>query len=213
MDKPWKVIFAFVGVFIAGAVFGGLFTLRAGGRRLGNLPVPVRSQMQEPMPGSGQGSGQRLGPGQGQGPMAFQGAIGPAMLRQLNQRLKLTDEQREKIRPVVTRAAEEMQRLSRENLQNTTRIVERMHLDIAGWLTPEQRDALEDMKTQMRARVGRAAMENRGGEFSGRGDGSPMQRKNQPGPNQSRPNPPNPNPSPSQPPGIEPPPGQPPGSP
>ncbi len=134
--------------------------------------------------------------------MQFQGAIGPAMLRQLNQRLKLTDEQREKIRPVVVHAAEEMQRLRGENLQNTTRIVERMHLDIAAWLTPEQRDALEDMKVQMRERV------RREGEFSGRGEGPQMQRKNQQGPNQSRPNT-----SSNQPPGTQPLPGPPPANP
>ena len=27
MDRPWKVVFAFVGVFVAGAVFGGVFVL------------------------------------------------------------------------------------------------------------------------------------------------------------------------------------------
>ena len=32
MDRPWKVILAFVGVFIAGAVFGGFFTLRSAAR-------------------------------------------------------------------------------------------------------------------------------------------------------------------------------------
>ena len=210
MDKPWKVIFAFVGVFMAGAVFGGLFTLRAGGGRLANLRMSNRPPMQGQTPGPGQAQGQRFGPAQGpgQGPMQIQGAIGPAMLRQLNQRLKLTDEQREKIRPVVVRAAEEMQRLRGENLQNTTRIVERMHLDIAAWLTPGQRDALEDMKIQMRERVRREGMDNRGGEFSGRGDGAQMLRRNPQGPNQSRPNP-----SPNQPPGTEPPPGPPPANP
>lgn len=30
MDKPWKVITAFIGVFVAGAVFGGFFTLGFG---------------------------------------------------------------------------------------------------------------------------------------------------------------------------------------
>lgn len=30
MDKPWKVVFAFIGVFVAGAVFGGLLALRVG---------------------------------------------------------------------------------------------------------------------------------------------------------------------------------------
>ena len=33
MEKPWKVILAFVSVFIAGAIFGGVFSLRAVGKR------------------------------------------------------------------------------------------------------------------------------------------------------------------------------------
>ena len=206
MDKPWKVIFAFVSVFIAGAVFGGLFTLRAGaGRKLANLPMSERAQMSGQMPGPGSGPGQRPGqpgqPGQTQGQPQFQGPIGPAMMRQLNQRLKLTDEQREKIRPLVSRAAEDIQRMSRENLQNTTRVVERLHLDIAAWLTPEQRDALEDIKMQMRERVRRAAVENRG-ELTPRGDGPPPQRRNPQGPNR-----PNQSPASDQPGVTQPPPG------
>lgn len=162
MEKPWKVVFAFVAVFIAGAVFGGLFTLRAsGGRRPPGAGFANFDRGGQNGPG---GNGwQKQGQFQGQG----MGAIGPGMLGQLSRNLKLTDDQKEKIRPVVLKAAEDIQRLSRENIQNTTKIVERMHLDIATWLTPKQRDALEDMKLQMRERVRRAGM----GEVSPRGEG------------------------------------------
>ena len=114
MEKPWKVIFAFVAVFIAGAVFGGLFTLRAsGGRRPSGFAGFDR-------PG-GQG-----GPGnswQKQGQFQGMGAIGPGMLIQLSRNLKLTDHQKEKIRPVVLKAGEDIQRLNRENVQNIAKIV------------------------------------------------------------------------------------------
>ena len=33
MNVPWKVLLAFVGVFIAGAVFGGVFTMGVSARR------------------------------------------------------------------------------------------------------------------------------------------------------------------------------------
>lgn len=161
MEKPWKVIFAFVAVFIAGAVFGGLFTLRAsGGRRPSGSFTAFDRQGGGPNGPGGNGW-------QKQGQFQGMGAIGPGMLGQLSRNLKLTDDQKEKIRPVVLKAAEEIQRLSRENIQNTTKIVERMHLDIATWLTPKQRDELEDMKLQMRERVRRAGM----GEVSPRGEG------------------------------------------
>lgn len=162
MEKPWKVVFAFVAVFIAGAVFGGLFTLRAsGGRR-----PPGSGFVGFDRPGGPNGPGGNGWQKQG-GQFQGMGAIGPGMLGQLSRNLKLTDDQKEKIRPVVLKAAEDIQRLTRENVQNTTKIVERMHLDIATWLTPKQRDALEDMKLQMRERVRRAGM----GEISPRGEG------------------------------------------
>ena len=135
MDKPWKVIFAFVGVFIAGAIFGGLFTLRAAGRVFSKLPPPAVA---------------------GPAPKAKAPAappIGVAMMRQLTQKLKLTPEQKEKIRPIVARAGADLQRLRRENLQDTTRVMERMHEDIAASLTPEQRSELEQMRKSMQERV------------------------------------------------------------
>lgn len=166
MEKPWKVVFAFVAVFIAGAVFGGLFTLRAsGGRRPPGFGFANFDRQGGPnSPGGPNGNGNGW---QKQGQFQGMGAIGPGMLGQLSRNLKLTDDQKEKIRPVVLKAAEDIQRLSRENIQNTTKIVERMHLDIATWLTPKQRDALEDMKLQMHERVRRAGM----GEVSPRGEG------------------------------------------
>ncbi|MBI4626047.1 MAG: hypothetical protein HY736_22855 [Verrucomicrobia bacterium] len=190
MDKPWKVIFAFVGVFIAGAVFGGLFTLRAAGKRFVYSPAPGRPNLQVPRPGGpppgqappqfpGQPPGQSKGQLKGQPPGQPQNAIGPAMMRQFTERLRLTEEQRGKIRPIVARAAEDLQRLRRENLQDTTRVMERMHLDIGGWLKPDQRNELEEMKRAMQERVS-AERQKRGDVPPG--DGNP--RANQGRPNQ-----------------------------
>lgn len=138
MDKPWKVIFAFICVFIAGAVFGGVFTLRSAGRR------PVATS-QPPPPNRPPGAR----PPQSAPPVQIQ----PAIMRQMTQRLNLTAEQREKIKPVVARATEELQRLRRENLHDTTRVMEVMYADVAASLTSEQRSELEEMKRKMQERV------------------------------------------------------------
>ena len=53
MDKPWKVIVAFIGVFIAGAVFGGVFSLRSAGKRMPG-PPPGRAQGPAISPGGPQ---------------------------------------------------------------------------------------------------------------------------------------------------------------
>lgn len=144
MDKPWKVVLAFIGVFVAGAVFGGLFTLRATGKRpvekaVLTVPPPVQAQ---PAPAKAPAS------------------VGPALMRQFTRKLKPTPEQREKIDPLVGRAGEDLQRLNalsraqaRENLENVTRVMERMYEDVAAWLTPEQRIELAEMRRQWQEKV------------------------------------------------------------
>ncbi|HUR57970.1 MAG TPA: hypothetical protein VM029_09705, partial [Opitutaceae bacterium] len=142
MEKPWKVVFAFICVFMAGAVFGGFFTLRGAKRRdvatttVAPPPVPVPGAVPRPLPPA---------------PVGVQ--IQPAIMRQFTQRLRLTVEQREKIKPVVAHATEELQRLRRENLHDTTRVMEVMYADVAASLTPEQRAELEDMRHKMQERV------------------------------------------------------------
>ena len=164
VDKPWKVIFAFVAVFIAGAVFGALFTLRASGRRLADLqaqnnPTPVQPQ-----------------PPASAGPVVVQPkpapqvqpaptppsrpALMPAIMRQFTQRLTLRPAQLQRIRPIVARAAEDLQHLReandqerQRNLADTARVTERMYADVAALLSPDQREELETMRTQMQERV------------------------------------------------------------
>ena len=152
MDKPWKVILAFVGVFIAGAVFGGIFTLRSAGKTLAagrakTTPPPAAKAG----PAAGQ-TGQAPAPG---------GRIAPQVMRQLTQRLSPTPEQQKSIRPIVGRAAEDLQRMQREHLADTTRTTERMYVDVAAILTPEQRTKLEQMRQEMLERV-RREKEKRG---------------------------------------------------
>lgn len=165
MDKPWKVVFAFVGVFIAGAVFGGFFTLRTSGKRFANDAGGGRAS-----PGLPRGQATRAAgataAGQssavpGQPNQAQAGRIAPALMNQFTKRLSPTAEQKEKIRPIVSRASEDIQRLQREHLQDTTRVSERMYEDVAALLTPEQRMHLEKMRQEMLERV-RKEREKRG---------------------------------------------------
>lgn len=134
MQTPWKVISAFVGVFVGGAVFGGLFSLRT--------TAPTAAQPGPAQPAKASGAATR-------GP-----SITPAMLRHLRDRLKLTDEQARNIEPLVARADEDLRLLRRENFEGTTRVMNRLHDDMMAWLTPEQVDHLERIRrnTQQRLR-------------------------------------------------------------
>jgi hypothetical protein len=142
MDRPWKVILAFLGVFIAGAVFGGSFTARLA--RVVDRPAKAGKQ-----------AGKEPG-----------GRIYPQLMRQFTQRLNPTVEQQKAITPIVARAAEDLQRSQREHLADTTRATERMYEDVAALLAPEQRTKLEKMRQETRDRV-RREKEKRGDAFPG----------------------------------------------
>ena len=153
MDKPWKVISAFVGVFIAGAIFGGVFTMRSSSKWLaaerGKTSPPPAAK---PTPTGKQGTPASPAPA---------AKIAPQVMRQLTQRLNPTPEQQKAIRPIVGRAAEDLLRMQREHLADTTRTTERMYSDVAAVLTPEQRTKLEQMREEMLERV-RREQEKRG---------------------------------------------------
>jgi hypothetical protein len=143
MDRPWKVISAFVGVFIAGAVFGGFFTLRSVDRVVDaarGKGSPAKAPATKPAPAA------PAAPAPAKG-------IAPQVMRQLTQRLSPTPEQQKAIRPIVSRAAEDLQRMQREHLADTTRTTERMYADVSALLTPAQRTQLEQMRQEMLERV------------------------------------------------------------
>jgi hypothetical protein len=144
MDRPWKVILAFVGVFIAGAVFGGFFTLRSAAR-VAEATRPKASAAKV-------SAGKTPAPAPAAAPAPAKG-IAPQVMRQLTQRLSPTPEQQKAIRPIVSRAAEDLQRMQKEHLADTTRTTERMYADVAALLTPAQRTQLEQMRQEMLERV------------------------------------------------------------
>ena len=168
MDKPWKVISAFVGVFVAGAVFGGLFTLRASSKRLAaeqarlaseKVPVVVVENKQpSTAPVAAEASTKTAAAQPAARP---QDRIVPAVMNQLTRRLAPTAEQKERIRPIISRATDDIQRLTREHWQDTTRVTERMYEDIDALLTPEQRVQLEKMRQEALERVRKAREKQR----------------------------------------------------
>lgn len=164
MDRPWKVISAFVGVFIAGAVFGGFFTLRSAGKWLAAEKERTAAVSPAKAPKAG-GAAIATKPGGG---AVGQRAIAPQVMRQLTQRLSPTPEQQKAIRPIVARAAEDLQRMQREHLADTARTTERMYADVAAILTPEQRTKLEQMRQEMLERVRRER--EKSGELQASGD-------------------------------------------
>jgi Spy/CpxP family protein refolding chaperone len=143
MDKSWRVIFAFAGIFFAGLVAGVLVAPRifphlAG--RNGQPWLPVQAPIQRTQP------------------------LGPQLFRQFTERLNLTPEQREKIKPIELRVTEELRRLRLESQHNTDVALQRMQDEISEILTPEQRTRFQERIAQSRQRI-----QNRLQELDGRG--------------------------------------------
>jgi len=155
MDVPWKVIFAFLGVFVAGAIFGGVFSIGVSARRIG---VPARqAQWAERTPGQFPPANTvQSGPVRGTPPQTPPSRINPItvqLMTQFTRRLSPSQEQREELRKILGRAGEDFLRLRQENLADVTRVTERMYADVSGVLTLQQRSELEKMRRQFEERV------------------------------------------------------------
>lgn len=81
---------------------------------------------------------------------------GPARLKKLEEHLSLTAEQLERLKPIVRRDVDELNKLRQQGFQDTRRILERMEKDIAAVLTPEQKEKFEKLNAEMRERARRA---------------------------------------------------------
>ncbi|MBI2815186.1 MAG: hypothetical protein HYX71_12990 [Opitutae bacterium] len=74
----------------------------------------------------------------------------PRQLKRLVDRLALTPEQQEQIRPIVRHHMEQLNRLRTQSLADTQMRVEIMQRDIAQKLTPEQRAKFERINRELR---------------------------------------------------------------
>jgi Spy/CpxP family protein refolding chaperone len=181
MEKTWKVVLAFVGVFIAGSVTGGLFTFRFAKKMEERRPVvssvvptPAIEQAQAEPPVTTPPASIPPGPvpavqtpsvaptttpavapppvtPANMAPPQF----GPQLMRRFTEQLNLTREQRMKIRPIAARTEEELRRLRRDTQHQTEQVIERMQDEVAALLTPDQRGKFDELVFQARERVRR----------------------------------------------------------
>ncbi len=103
---------------------------------------------------------------------------GPARLRMLADRLDLTPDQVERLKPIVRRDVEDLNRLRQQSFSETRRILERMERDIAAVLTPDQKQKFEQLNKELRERS-RRMFEQRRNE---RRDGKPHTPEGKDGP-------------------------------
>lgn len=76
-------------------------------------------------------------------------------MKRYERELHLTPAQREKVGPVLVRWQDEWRRLRQENVRAMTTLIDRMHAEVGAELTAEQREKLELMRQELRARAER----------------------------------------------------------
>jgi hypothetical protein len=133
MDKPWKIILLLAGIFVTGATTGGLVAVRV-----------CKEQLDKPK----------------QPPPVEQWTV--ERLKRLKERLKLSPEQVEKVKPVMKRDMEELSQLRGDFFTKSRTIVDRMEKDIAAHLTPEQLQEFEKVKQESAERWRRMQERERG---------------------------------------------------
>jgi Spy/CpxP family protein refolding chaperone len=74
----------------------------------------------------------------------------PKHLKRLHDRLALTPEQDEQIRPIVRRNMEQLNRIRNSSMEESKTVVEGMQREISEKLTPEQRTKFEQMNRELR---------------------------------------------------------------
>lgn len=118
MASTFKIVLAVGGIFLAGAVTGGFVSLRV----IESRAAKQRAQQQ------------RFGPTDLGGRLAEQ--------------LHLTPEQKEQIRPILTRTSEELRKVRRDAFNNTAALIARMDEDMSKILTDEQGVLLKKMRAE-----------------------------------------------------------------
>ena len=83
------------------------------------------------------------------------GQWAPQQMRRLAERLSLSPEQQETLRPIVRRNMQDLARVRNYTFQETGSILERMEREISDKLTPEQRGKFEQMNKEWRERLRR----------------------------------------------------------
>jgi Spy/CpxP family protein refolding chaperone len=99
----------------------------------------------------------------------------PARLRTMSERLQLTPEQIDRIRPIMKREGDELAKLREHGMRETRAILERLEKQIAAELTPEQVAKFEEYNKEVRERT-RRMMERRKLEQQQKREGAPPKK-------------------------------------
>jgi len=165
MPQQWKVLLAFTGIFVAGAVAGGVVMLRVGVERERAALAARAGGAAQPKPPTVR--------------TVTVDQYGPQQLERYVRQLGLSPEQSTKIGPLIDAATQKLDELSTKNRAATLAIREDLDKEVSALLTDGQRQKLAEMQKNRRDQYER--MSNRPAGF---GPGGPGNNRRGGGPGQ-----------------------------
>ena len=187
MDKPWKVILAFLGVFVAGAVFGGFFSLGVGRKiwEIEGSAIAATKAVQPPAKQPAAEGTKEKDRDRKSSQFMPQSVQSAQMMRRITNQLNLTAEQKASVAPIIQHAVQDIWRQQQNLYRETTYLTQRMKEDIARELTPEQQKQLEDLWSkaleQFRKRAAEAQAQAKAEAQQKRANGSGAGNRGEPG--------------------------------
>jgi uncharacterized membrane protein len=138
MTQKWKVLLAFTGIFVAGAVAGGIVALRVGA-----------DASVEPTPSTASAP-----------PPSKTTVVSPdnfkmEQMKRFISQLGLSSDQSAKIQPIITITGDRLKKLSQDSATATKGLLEDMDKEVGALLNDVQRKKLADIQKQRQERFNR----------------------------------------------------------
>jgi uncharacterized membrane protein len=160
MSQKSKVLFAFTGIFVAGAVAGGVVALRVERERIAtskplsivSTPDPLTTTITTISGGATANIKPAPSP-QTLPAVSNESTITPALLRLLTNQLSLSPDQKLKIEPIINSASEKLANLSRQNRIESNNLLKAMDDEVRVFLDPEQHTKLDKLEADRERQI------------------------------------------------------------
>jgi len=138
--RHWKIVFALCALFLVGAVTGSMLTIKVVKKKLHEQEL-AREKLKE------------------------NGSWAVTTYKMYQERLNLTPEQEEKLKPAFTQAGEELRTIRRTTMRDIFGVIRNVNVEVEKELTPEQHEEFIKLREEIRERMEKS----KGGKGPGTG--------------------------------------------
>jgi uncharacterized membrane protein len=138
--RHWKIVFALCALFLVGAVTGSMLTIKVVKKKLHEQEL-AREKLKE------------------------NGSWAVTTYKMYQERLNLTAEQQEKLKPAFTQAGEELRTIRRTTMRDIFGVIRNVNVEVEKELAPEQMEEFHKLREEIRERMEKSK--------AGKGPGGP----------------------------------------